>query len=265
MSNRRQRMEPGHGPVPEVVSSVHTIREPLQIVRSHEPRGASRAIDARSASLPPRSRIPFPSGPGASQSRGSADFHVLGRPVCWPPEFSASEVDLTPDLRPHPRACVRGDGERRSSWWLIQPFWARVRSGWPQRQRSAPRDDGVRSGPADVVPGTHATGDAPAFAVRGEQHRTPRRTVEPERVRGVDGDRRVPTRPPRTAPRARPGDAVQLDDAERNRATPEFLASRPAAQGIVCRAQDGRALIAVIIKRPGQGVHRLSSTDEPVR
>lgn len=137
MSNRRQRMERGHGPVPGVVSSVHTIREPLQIVRSHEPRGASRAIDARSASLPPRSRIPFPSRPGASQSRGSADFHVLGRPVCWPPEFSASEVDLTPDLRPHPRACVRGDGERRSSWWLIQQFWARVRKGCLQRQRSA--------------------------------------------------------------------------------------------------------------------------------
>ena len=50
-------------------------------------------------------------------------------------------------------------------------------------------------------------------------------------------------------PALRQGGAVLVDDVERNRATAEFLASTPAAEGVVCPADDGRALIGVIVKR----------------
>lgn len=52
-------------------------------------------------------------------------------------------------------------------------------------------------------------------------------------------------------PALRAGGAVLIDDVERNRATGQFLARHPDAQGIICRAEDRRALIAVIVKRPG--------------
>jgi Methyltransferase domain len=50
-------------------------------------------------------------------------------------------------------------------------------------------------------------------------------------------------------PALRPGGAVLVDDVERNRATAEFLAATPAADGVICPAEDGRALIGVIVKR----------------
>jgi hypothetical protein len=50
-------------------------------------------------------------------------------------------------------------------------------------------------------------------------------------------------------PALRPGGAVLLDDVERNRAAAEFLASTPTADGVICSAHDGRALIGVIVKR----------------
>jgi Methyltransferase domain len=50
-------------------------------------------------------------------------------------------------------------------------------------------------------------------------------------------------------PTLRPGGAVLVDDVERNRATAEFLASTTTADGVICPAGDGRALIGVIVKR----------------
>jgi hypothetical protein len=43
---------------------------------------------------------------------------------------------------------------------------------------------------------------------------------------------------------------VLVDDVERNRATGQFLDVRPDAEGMICPAEDGRALIGVLFKRP---------------
>jgi predicted O-methyltransferase YrrM len=50
-------------------------------------------------------------------------------------------------------------------------------------------------------------------------------------------------------PALAPGGAALVDDVEKNRGTADFLGSHPDADGIVCRAEDGRALIGVLIKR----------------
>jgi hypothetical protein len=50
-------------------------------------------------------------------------------------------------------------------------------------------------------------------------------------------------------PALRPGGAALIDDVERNRATGDFLRLHGDAEGIICPAEDGAALIAVVRKR----------------
>lgn len=45
------------------------------------------------------------------------------------------------------------------------------------------------------------------------------------------------------------GGAALLDDVERNRGLPQFLAERPGLEATVCRAQDGGALIGCVVKQ----------------
>lgn len=52
-------------------------------------------------------------------------------------------------------------------------------------------------------------------------------------------------------PALSPGGAVLIDDVERNRATADFLKAHPDADGMICPAEDGRAVLALIVKRPG--------------
>jgi predicted O-methyltransferase YrrM len=52
-------------------------------------------------------------------------------------------------------------------------------------------------------------------------------------------------------PSLRPGGAALLDDVERNRATGDFIRSHEDTEGMVCQAEDGKALIAVLLKRAG--------------
>ena len=49
-------------------------------------------------------------------------------------------------------------------------------------------------------------------------------------------------------PKLRQGGAVLVDDVERNHAVADFRRSSTDAEGIVCRAEDGRALIGVFVK-----------------
>lgn len=53
----------------------------------------------------------------------------------------------------------------------------------------------------------------------------------------------------RVWPALRAGGAALVDDVQQNRATQEFLRAHPDATGVILRAADGAALIAVLVKR----------------
>jgi predicted O-methyltransferase YrrM len=52
----------------------------------------------------------------------------------------------------------------------------------------------------------------------------------------------------RAWPALRPGGVMLIDDVEKNTATGEFLEARPNVPAVICSAEDGKVLIAAVIK-----------------